>query len=165
MELLLIRHAIAEARDARRWPDDRERPLSRPGQQRATRAARGLRRLRIKPALLLCSPLKRARQTAAILSLVAHWPRASVCDELAPDQSAQRVLAQLATLSAARVALVGHEPDLSQLLELCLGEHSFTHHIKIKKLAVVGLRFARRPAAGAAQLQWLLPPRMLRALR
>lgn len=165
MELLLIRHAIAEVRDAQRWPDDHERPLSRAGQQRATRAARGLRRLKVKPTLLLCSPLKRARQTAAVLALVAHWPRATLCEELAPGQSAQRVLGHLATLKSERLALIGHEPDLSQLLELCLGQRSVAPHLEFKKLAVVALRFVRRPAAGTADLLWLLPPRMLRALR
>jgi len=165
MELLLIRHAIAEVRDARRWPDDRERPLSRAGQQRATRAARGLRRLRVKPLLLLSSPLKRASQSAAILALVAHWPRATVCDALAPGHSPQKLLEYLATLKSARLALIGHEPDLSRLLELCLGEPGAALRMEFKKLSVVGLRFARRPAAGGAQLLWLLPPRMLRALR
>jgi phosphohistidine phosphatase len=164
MELLLIRHAIAEARDARRWPDDRDRPLSRSGQERATRAARGLRRLKIRPSLLLTSPLKRARQTAAILALAAHWPRALSCAELAPGGSAQHLFAYLATLKSTRLAIVGHEPDLSRLLELCLGEPGTGLRMEFKKLAVVGLRFAHRPAAGAAQLLWLLPPRMLRAL-
>jgi phosphohistidine phosphatase len=165
MELLLIRHAIAEARDARRWPDDGERPLSRAGQERATRAARGLRRLKVRPALLLCSPLKRARQTAAILALAAHWPRAQVCAELVPGGPLQQLLAYLATLKASRVAIVGHEPDLSQLLQLCLDQPGTGLRMEFKKLAVVGLRFAHRPAPGAAQLLWLLPPRLLRALR
>lgn len=165
MELLLIRHAIAEPRDRQRWPDDQDRPLSRPGQERATRAARGLRRLKVRPALLLASPLKRARQTAAILTLAAHWPRALNCAELAPGQSAQRLLAYIATLKSTRVAIVGHEPDLSGLLELCLGEPGTGLRMEFKKLAVLGLRFAHRPAAGAAQLLWILPPRMLRALR
>jgi len=165
MELLLIRHAIAETRDARRWPDDRERPLSRLGQERATRAARGLRRLKIRPALLLSSPLKRARQTGAILALAAHWPRAHTCAQLSPGASAQQLLAHLATLKATRLAIIGHEPQLSQLLELCLGEPGTGLRMEFKKLAVVGLRFAQRPAAGAGQLQWLLPPRLLRALR
>jgi phosphohistidine phosphatase SixA len=34
MELLIVRHAIAFEVDARRWPDDGERPLS-PRAQRA----------------------------------------------------------------------------------------------------------------------------------
>jgi phosphohistidine phosphatase len=156
MELLLIRHGIAEARDTRRWPDDRERPLSRLGQQRAIRAARGLRRLKVTPAVVLTSPLKRARQTAAILALAAHWPRALTCAELAPGCSPQQLLTYLATLPATRLALVGHEPDLSHLLELCLGEAGTGLRMELKKLAVVGLRFARRPTAGAAQLLWLL---------
>ena len=38
MELLIVRHAIAWERDAKRWPDDGERPLSAPGVTRAFQA-------------------------------------------------------------------------------------------------------------------------------
>jgi phosphohistidine phosphatase SixA len=88
-----------------------------------------------------------------------------VCAELAPGGAPQQLLAYLATLKGSRVAIVGHEPDLSHLLELCLDEPGTGLRLEFKKLAVVGLRFARRPAPGAARLLWLLPPRLLRALR
>ena len=42
MDVYLIRHAIAELRDATRWPDDSLRPLSDEGSERFRRAARGL---------------------------------------------------------------------------------------------------------------------------
>jgi phosphohistidine phosphatase len=165
MELLLIRHAIAEPRDARRWPEDRERPLSRLGQQRATHAARGLRRLKVKPALLLCSPFKRTRQTAAILSMAAHWPRPQACEQLSPGKSPALLLTHLATFDVARLALIGHEPELGQLLELCLGSGHPGARIEVKKLAALCLQFERRPLAGSARLRWFLPPRLLRAMR
>ena len=42
MEVVLVRHAIAAERDPSRWPDDRERPLTRQGEERMRRAAKGL---------------------------------------------------------------------------------------------------------------------------
>jgi phosphohistidine phosphatase len=165
MELLLIRHAIAEARDARRWPLDRDRPLSSLGRQRATHAARGLRRLKIKPLLLLCSPYKRTRQTAAILSMAAHWPRAQSCESLSPGIRPSLLLAHLATLEVARVALIGHEPELGQFIELCVGSGKLGTRIELKKLAVMCLQFDERPLEGGAVLRWFLTPRLLRAIR
>ncbi len=84
MELLIVRHAIAFERDPRRWPDDGERPLSSQGVDRAKKAAAGMKQLVRSPARVLVSPLVRARQTAAILTDVAGWPRATTCAELAP---------------------------------------------------------------------------------
>ena len=49
MELLIVRHAIACERDARRWPDDGARPLSSRGVMRARRAAAGLKKLALHP--------------------------------------------------------------------------------------------------------------------
>src|SRR2546429_6764465 len=63
MELLVVRHAIAFERSPRRWPDDAERPLSPQGAARARKAALGLKRITPRPARVLVSPLRRARQT------------------------------------------------------------------------------------------------------
>ena len=76
MELLVVRHAIAFERNARRWPHDAERPLSAHGVARARKAALGLKRLTSPPARVLVSPLRRARETAAILTRFAGWPEA-----------------------------------------------------------------------------------------
>ena len=42
MDLYLVRHAIAEDRDAMRWPDDADRPLSDKGVDRFERESHGL---------------------------------------------------------------------------------------------------------------------------
>src|SRR2546421_8460445 len=74
MELLVVRHAIAFEHSASRWPDDAERPLSPQGAARARKAALGLKRITRPPAQVLVSPLRRTRQTAAILTRFAGWP-------------------------------------------------------------------------------------------
>ena len=95
MELLILRHAIAFPRDPKRWPDDSERPLTMEGVKRARRAAAGLKRIAKRPALVLTSPLVRARDTAAIFAQTAHWPEATECAALSPDGPPEEVLEML----------------------------------------------------------------------
>ena len=60
MLLLLVRHAQAGERDAERWPDDRQRPLTNPGRAAHAKVSRALRRLDLSPTLVLTSPWTRA---------------------------------------------------------------------------------------------------------
>jgi len=164
MQLLVVRHAIACVRNARRWPDDRERPLSSAGAQRAHRAARGLKQFAPRPGCVLTSPLTRARQTAAILHASAGWPAAVACAALAPGTSPRTVLAILRRRKHAVIAVVGHQPDLGQLLAACLGGERAWVALELRKPAVACLGFAGGARAGGATLRWLVPPRLLRAL-
>jgi phosphohistidine phosphatase len=165
MELLIVRHAIAYERNARRWPDDRERPLSPRGRLRGREAAAGLRLLTERPLQLLTSPLLRARETAALLTQVARWPRAVVCPQLAPGTDPQLLIALLGRLRGARVAMVGHEPDLSRLLAACLRGGADAAAFGLKKMGVARVDFRGTPQRGRGELAWLLPPKALRAAR
>src|SRR5579872_2373815 len=95
MELLIVRHAIAFARDAKRWRDDSERPLTMEGVKRARRAAAGLKRIAKRPSLVLTSPLVRARDTAGILTQAGGWPKPLECAALSPGGAPEDVLAML----------------------------------------------------------------------
>jgi phosphohistidine phosphatase len=165
MELLIIRHAIAFERDRDRWTDDGARPLSPAGIKRSRKAAAGLKELFKVPDSLLTSPLIRATQTAKILTEVAGWPRAKIAQELKPGEGAARVLTLLAKDPGRRVAIVGHQPDLSALLAACLLEENGALRIEMKKNAVACLSFAGRARAGRAALAWLATPRILRGFR
>ncbi|HEY2783304.1 MAG TPA: phosphohistidine phosphatase SixA [Steroidobacteraceae bacterium] len=165
MELLIIRHAIAFERNRRRWADDAERPLSPPGIKRSRKAAAGLRDLCEVPDRLLSSPLVRARQTAEILTEVAGWPPAEIAPELTPGKGAVAVLAWLSRDRSKRIALVGHQPDLSALLAACLLNDGSELPIEMKKNAVACLSFGGRARVGRAALTWLATPRMLRGFR
>lgn len=165
MQLLIVRHAIAFERDAKRWPDDGERPLTAEGVRRARRAAAGLKRITGRPGLVLTSPLVRARGTATILTQAARWPKAVDCDALAPGKSPEGVLEALRRkgANAGCIAIVGHQPGLGLLLALCLGG-ARPEAFELKKGAVVCLRFEGPPRAGQATLAALLPPRISRKL-
>lgn len=163
MELLIVRHAIAFERSARRWPDDAERPLSPRGIQRARQAAAGLKVLARRPARVLSSPLLRARQTAALLAQIAHWPPAAQCAQLDPDTPAQALLTLLARARHTRVAVVGHEPHVSRLLAACLCGGAEDAAFRFKKMGAALVRFRGPAQSGQGELVWLLPPRALRA--
>lgn len=166
VQLLILRHAIAFPRDSKRWPDDGQRPLTMEGVKRARRAAAGLKSVIRRPALVLTSPLVRARDTAAIFAQAARWPQAVECDALAPTGSLEGVLEALRRQGAKAecVAVVGHQPHLGRLLALCLRGEARPESFELKKSAVVCLQFEGPPRAGQGALTALLPPRILRGL-
>ena len=161
MQLVIIRHAIAVARGTPDVPDD-ERPLTKSGKRRFKEAARGLARICRRPDVLLTSPLPRAADTAEIAA--DAWGGITPASEPAlahgtPDE----ILALLSEYPAdRRIAIVGHEPMLSALLARLLGSNDgvgFT----LRKGGVAHLDVPGQPGNGA-RLDWLLRPRILRAL-
>jgi phosphohistidine phosphatase SixA len=63
------------------------------------------------------------------------------------------------------VVLVGHEPDLSAFLATALAGGSTGLKAHFKNGGAACLRFERRVRPGSGTLVWMLPPRVLRALR
>lgn len=166
MNLLIVRHAIAEERAefAARCDDDRRRPLSDKGRRRMEQGAAGLQRLLPKLDYLVSSPLVRARQTAEILA--ARYPEAHYQEwpELAPDGGSPQIVERLAGLPAdANVALVGHEPDLSELVAW-LTAGVAPGFLRFKKGGACLLASPQPPRAGKAELLWALDPKQLRHL-
>lgn len=166
MELLIVRHAIAFPRDAKRWPDDAKRTLTMEGMKRARRAAAGLKRMAKRPALVLTSPLVRARDTATIYAQAARWPEAVECTALSPGGSPEEVLEALRNHAAKAecVAVVGHQPHLGRLLALSLRGDARGEAFELKKSAVACVHFDGSPSARHGVLMALYPPRALREI-
>jgi phosphohistidine phosphatase len=164
VDLYLVRHAIAEQRDAMRWPDDSHRPLTPDGRERFRRAARGLRRIAPAVELVLASPYVRAWQTAELLLEETGWPEPARCPALAAagTQAAVDVLQHRADRGS--VALVGHEPNLSSLASFFLAGDESAVSLELKKGGVVLLSLSGRPAPRSALLRWSVSPKMLRSL-
>ena len=167
MRLYLVRHAIAAEPDSKRWPDDRQRPLTAAGARRFKRRAAALADL-IKSGgavgRLITSPLVRARQTATLLH-EAGLPAAIEESVLAPGRTAARVLAVLRAHDAQSIVMVGHEPDLGRLLAVCVAGPDVRLSLRFRKGGAACLSFSGAPRVGEATLEWLLPPKALRALR
>jgi phosphohistidine phosphatase len=165
MDLHLIRHAIAFDRDPGRWPDDSLRPLTPEGEERFRRAARGLGRLVPSVDIVLASPYPRAWRTAELLTEEAGWPAPVRCDELAAERDATepaRILQRHSVATA--VAMVGHEPTLSELASLLLVKATGRLQLEMKKGGAVCLSMRGEAQPGSATLRWLLTPKALRAL-
>ena len=166
MQLYLVRHAIAFDRDPVQWPDDRDRPLTPDGKKRFRQAARGLDEIVQPPDLVLSSRFARAWATAEMLVKEADWPEPDVCESLESGHTPADVLHALVPRTGVdSVALVGHEPGLTELAAfLLLGAESAVPFL-LKKGGVLGITFpGGSPVAGAGRLEWLLTPRVLRRL-
>jgi len=162
VEILLVRHAIAEERPARAGDGDRDRQLTVAGADRFHRVARVLAAVWDPPDLVLSSPYARAWQTARILEEEGGWAAPEACPELEPAHPPAAVLAALRARAAAeRIVLVGHEPVMSGLLSLLLGGSAGAVSLEMKKGGAALVRCDAPPVAGTAELIWLLPPRVL----
>lgn len=165
MDLYLVRHAVAERRDATRWPDDSIRPLTPDGIARFRRAARGLRRIVPTVEFVLASPYARAWHTAELLHDEADWPAPERCEALEagmPPAAGVELLRRLHERSS--VALVGHDPYLSSLASLLLAGDEAAVSLELKKGGVAFVAFAAGPAPGSALLRWSISPKALRLL-
>ena len=165
MRLILMRHAHAGEADPRRWPDDRQRPLSDKGRRKHAVVADALRRMGVRFDRLLSSPLVRARQTADITAAVyGGTPAIEETPALGDRAALPDLLAALAGLPAdAAVLCVGHEPFLSEA-EAALISRGGPVRIEMRKSGVAGLDFKGRPVAGAGTLLYHFRPRELLAL-
>ena len=87
MDLLVIRHGIAEDREtfAATGADDRQRPLTDKGRRRLREAVPGLHAAVPGVELVASSPLVRAVQTAKIVARAYRLPVVEIA-ELEPDQ-------------------------------------------------------------------------------
>lgn len=165
MDLLVVRHAIAEERAAfaRSGKKDDERPLTAAGRTKFEEGVRGLRRIVKSIDLLATSPLVRATETGAILADRYGGIRTVRLAELAPDAKPAALLGWLRAQRRATIALVGHEPHLSALVELLLTGKP-AGFVGLKKGGACLLSLPKPASAGGAELRWLLTAGLLRRL-
>jgi phosphohistidine phosphatase len=168
MELYVMRHGIALPREENLGRSDAVRPLTEDGLRKTGQAADGLARLGIACDRIFTSPLLRARQTAEIAAKalkihdrIEEWP------ELGAQGSNEALLRRLqaaAKTKALKAAmLVGHEPQLGELVSLFLSGRPDLS-VDFKKAGVCCLDLQVTPAWGRATLVWFLTPNHLRRL-
>jgi phosphohistidine phosphatase len=117
VRLFLVRHAHSDPGD----PDEL-RPLSARGREQARELAERL--VAVDPALVVTSPLLRARETAGAIA-TATGAEVRVDERLAPGAGAEELLAAVEGAAGA-VVTVGHQPDCSEIAAaLGAGEREF----------------------------------------
>lgn len=166
MEVFLVRHGPAEARDSVRWPDDEDRPLSAEGIDQTRKAGRGFARLKLPVARIVTSPAVRAKRTAELFHDALKLDRPiETWDELSPDTSASQVLRRIADdrRRSEGLVLFGHEPTLSEVIGLAMTGEALSL-VHFARAGAAALLFAKSVAPGTGQLDWLLTRRQLVAL-
>jgi phosphohistidine phosphatase len=166
MQLLVIRHAIAEDQEefARSGRGDSERPLTAEGTDKMRRGITGLRRIVPRIDLLASSPYTRARQTAELVADGYGVDEIKTVESLVPDGALQDVQSWLQRKSSAKVvAIVGHEPQLGELVTWLMSGLR-EGRVEMKKGGAALLDFEGQPGPGVGVLQWLLTAGQLRDL-
>jgi phosphohistidine phosphatase len=166
MRLLIIRHGIAEDKEA--WAktghSDDERPLTDEGRRKMALTAKGLRRATESIDLLATSPLVRARQTAQLVADAFKVTRIETTKSLVPDAPMREFVEWLERHADMEViAAVGHEPHLG-ILATWLMTDIEDSRVDLKKGAACMLEFEGKPESGTGRLCWSIAPGQLRKL-
>jgi phosphohistidine phosphatase len=113
--VVLLRHGKSS------WSDsslaDVDRPLAPRGKRASRKLAKYIQRKRIRPALVLCSPSRRTRQTLEAVEASLGKRCAVEVDPQLYGASGQELLERLHALpeSVSSVMLIGHNPGLHNL--------------------------------------------------
>jgi len=160
MNLYLMRHADAGL--PRGNPVlDAKRGLIKDGKDQCVLMAALLSAFKVQVDVILSSPLKRAMQTAQFVGTeLGYEGKVEVCPALDMDANYldfQKLLAKYADMEG--VLIVGHNPNLFQfLVRLVTGNGGA--NIRVRKGSVARIDLDRHPP----QLQWIIDPRMARAI-
>jgi phosphohistidine phosphatase len=152
MQLYFLRHGEAD------WPNwkksDDERPLTDFGKKEMRDVAKFLRRLKVRPDLIVTSPLPRAAQTAEI---AADQLKAKLRKDelLAPGFGMSELRSLLQRHRADSLMIVGHEPDFASVISELTGAS-----LKLSKAGVALVDVDAESEQG--RLLWLFPPKFAR---
>ena len=161
MRLYFLRHG-----DALETPfyKDFDRPLSDLGKRQIQNAAHFLDSARIRPRLILTSPLTRAKQTCDIIVESLGPLDVILTDTLRSGTASADTLREINAHTVDSMLLIGHEPQLSGLISLLTGgDEQF--RIEMKKASLACLEVAPPAKKGHAVLAWLLDSGLLSMMR
>lgn len=160
MEVYVIRHAIAVDINDPAVSSDAERWLTEEGIEKMKKAACGLLDLIDGLDCIYTSPYRRARETAEIVA-DAFDAKLKTIPSLQPGVDFNEVAGDLGSSPGERIALVGHEPDLSGLIAMSISGMKHPS-IQMKKGATARVDFAGAFKPGMGTLIWHLQPKQLR---
>ncbi|MHA1983156.1 MAG: phosphohistidine phosphatase SixA [Candidatus Hodarchaeales archaeon] len=142
MDLYLLRHAKS-AHDPFKWKTDGERPLSKKGLSRQRHCSNGMKKLGIQIDKALVSPYIRARQTFKIVQKTLNLKCPVEYDEDLivfenPKKILKKIEKEFHDNPDISLLLVGHNPHLSDLLTLLVGNQA--EILRTSELAKVKFR-------------------------
>lgn len=159
MKIAIMRHGPAE--DFAPSGRDFDRTLTPKGRDRVRDVAKALVSFGEAPAEIVTSPLVRARETAAALLDVLGELPVEIARAMEPGRDALGLVTSLFQEGRDNVVLVGHEPDLSDLVSCLVG---FSPSQGMLKAMVVSVELVPDPNEGrgfASSPRFVLDPKTL----
>lgn len=166
MNLILVRHAIAIARESASDIPDEQRSLTPDGIRKMKRAVEGLRRMNPVIEQIWTSPLTRAIQTAELLRSGLQLSATAVQEvsELRPSGDVNSLFTRIQrSPEISCLALVGHEPYLSDVMCRLLSTNG-PSGIAFKKGGMASFEVDSLEMPPRATMEWLITPKQLRML-
>ena len=156
MRLFVLRHAIAE--DAAAGQPDSERRLTDTGRVKLRRVLRRARQAGVAPGAIVSSPYVRARQTAEVaVEELEHSSPIVETANLTPHGNLFELWNEVRALSDDQTLLVGHNPQLSELVAWMIGAPGYG--VEMKKSGLAFLEVYGMGPQPRASLVWLLTPK------
>lgn len=175
IQWIIVRHAKAEDKEdfAQTGLCDELRPLTKKGEKEMLEVVQCLKGLVPDLAGILVSPLMRAQQTAKILLAVfkkAQWldettlqPGTSSVKTWSAMKSFQNFLAKKRKDEDLQIAVVGHEPELGQLISYLIFNKS-EMCVPLKKGGFAIIEFDEVVQPGHGRLACLLQPSQVKKI-
>ncbi len=156
MRLYLLRHGIAEDKNAS--GRDRDRELTEKGRAELKRVLELAAHAKVKPSLILTSPYVRARDTAAMARKILGTDEDLLeTKTLVPEGQPQSVWAEICDhRKQDSLMLVGHNPLLEQMVAHLLGTP--TLRFQFEKAAIVAIEIGNFRGEPDGVLLWALTP-------
>jgi len=160
MNLYILRHASAGTRRANPKVDVK-RPIDKEGKQQCLVVGSFLTALDVQFDRVVSSPLKRALQTASLVSNETGYDsKIEISDALAPEATLAKFHDLVRVLQKYdNVLVVGHNPSLAVFMGSLLAPAGRTS-IRLRKGAIARIDCVRLPGT----LHWLVDPRILRGI-
>jgi len=168
VELYLMRHGEA----GKRVPvaaKDTVRALTAAGRQEVEEVGEAMAKLGYGFDVVATSPLKRAKETASIISEAMNRKnRVEEWSELSPEGSRSALYRRLTSVRpGSKVLCVGHEPYLTIAMGEITGrgaDGSAGFRISLKKAGLAKLLVTGFNPRISGELRWLLTPRQIRRM-
>jgi phosphohistidine phosphatase len=157
LRVYILRHGIAE--DAPPGGSDAGRALTPEGKQKLRNVLARASAAKVRPAVILTSPLKRAVQTAEIAAAVLKVKQELIeTNALAPSGSAPRVWTEIRARKVDELLIAGHEPLLSGVAAFLLRCPAL--RLDLKKGALVAIEIETAEPEPHGVLKWVLTPKL-----
>lgn len=164
--LYFLRHGLAVERGAAGY-EDSQRPLLPKGIKEVKRVAKALKRMKLKPDIILTSPYLRAAHTAEITGKILKAKRKILFSlSLVPSAKFTGLFKDIRKLirKYPEILLVGHEPHLSAFISYLISGNTKARFI-LKKSGLCKIVYKPKSfSPGTCSLAWFLPPDQLTRL-